>query len=282
LAPGLSFFAKRDKQTRELRPAVLGYLMLWMGWCFLFFSLSRCKLPAYILPAAPAFALLTGYYLDLVIFEKCRNACFRYSRWVMPWTASIVTCIAGLALGGVALGMRLDQPAAIAIKMVPWILILAGLLVLHRLARQPRVVWSICTLTGLLLVGQTTQDWVPRYGMEHEILVSSWELARSLQDPGQSVATYDNEWSGIPFYLGRNDVPNFVDTEISELVTFLAEHPNTILFVNQNEDLLELDESMPPGTELVKLCDRGSASLVMLRQQENEVRTAWRDKPLYK
>ena len=37
--------------------------MLAGGWCVLFFSLSGCKLPTYILPALPLLALVVGAYV---------------------------------------------------------------------------------------------------------------------------------------------------------------------------------------------------------------------------
>jgi hypothetical protein len=45
------------------RSPELGFLLLSGGWCILFFSLSGCKLPTYVLPAFPPLALALGYYL---------------------------------------------------------------------------------------------------------------------------------------------------------------------------------------------------------------------------
>src|SRR5437660_1720172 len=39
-------------------------MLLAGGWCLLFFSLSGCKLPTYILPAFPFLALAMGTYLS--------------------------------------------------------------------------------------------------------------------------------------------------------------------------------------------------------------------------
>src|SRR6202035_303145 len=41
----------------------LGFALLAGGWCFLFFSLSGCKLPTYIMPAFPPLCLALGYFL---------------------------------------------------------------------------------------------------------------------------------------------------------------------------------------------------------------------------
>ncbi len=45
------------------RSEELGFHVLAGGWCVLFFTLSACKLPTYILPALPFLALAVGYFL---------------------------------------------------------------------------------------------------------------------------------------------------------------------------------------------------------------------------
>ena len=49
-------------QERKAEPAVL-FLLVWAGFIFLFFSLSKSKLVPYILPIFPALAILIGHYL---------------------------------------------------------------------------------------------------------------------------------------------------------------------------------------------------------------------------
>ncbi len=278
--PCLSFLGKHGKNSREMRPQVLGYLMLWIGWCLLFFSLSRCKLPAYILPAAPAFALFVGYYLNLVIFEKSKEEAFRQARWLFPWTASIVTCVVGLALGGVVLGMSQEQPTTIALKAIPWLMGLIGLLVFYRVTRQPKIAWAVCTLAGFALAVQTTQDWVPTLGKDLTILAATDSLTNTLKNPGQPVATFNNEWAGIPFYLGRSDVLNFQSDETGKLANFVSVHPATILFVNKSADIGALVDSMPKGMTLEKVGERGTASIFVPKQVSVLIRTAAQIEPL--
>lgn len=50
----------------------LGAVLLAAGWCFLFFSLSGCKLPTYILPVFPPLALALGYYLTMASWTERR------------------------------------------------------------------------------------------------------------------------------------------------------------------------------------------------------------------
>lgn len=52
-----------NEEVARQRCPVLGFLLLAAGWCLLFFSLSGCKLPTYILPAFPPLALAIGCFL---------------------------------------------------------------------------------------------------------------------------------------------------------------------------------------------------------------------------
>jgi 4-amino-4-deoxy-L-arabinose transferase-like glycosyltransferase len=45
-------------------PAALGFCLLALGWCVVFFSLSGCKRVGYILPALPLVALCSGFALN--------------------------------------------------------------------------------------------------------------------------------------------------------------------------------------------------------------------------
>jgi hypothetical protein len=55
------------------RCPTLGFLLLAGCWCVLFFSLSDCKLPTYIMPAYPPLMLVLGYVLV--------HGRWRASRW---------------------------------------------------------------------------------------------------------------------------------------------------------------------------------------------------------
>ena len=52
-----------DPEQGAKRGPALGFCLLAGGWCVLFFTLSACKLPTYILPALPFLALGVGVFL---------------------------------------------------------------------------------------------------------------------------------------------------------------------------------------------------------------------------
>jgi 4-amino-4-deoxy-L-arabinose transferase-like glycosyltransferase len=51
------------------------YLLCWTGFCVVFFSFSRSKLPGYILPAVPAIALILSHSIATLASAKHRSFC---------------------------------------------------------------------------------------------------------------------------------------------------------------------------------------------------------------
>jgi 4-amino-4-deoxy-L-arabinose transferase-like glycosyltransferase len=74
LVPFLRFLFRGDGGAAFRRCPELGFVLLVGGWCVLFFTLSGCKLPTYILPAFPFLALGLGSYLA--------GTSWHGSRWV--------------------------------------------------------------------------------------------------------------------------------------------------------------------------------------------------------
>ncbi len=71
LLPGVAAFLFRRRTAEPpRRTPELGFLVLAACWILLFFSLSSCKLPTYILPGLPAICLLMGSFLDTVVFAN--------------------------------------------------------------------------------------------------------------------------------------------------------------------------------------------------------------------
>jgi 4-amino-4-deoxy-L-arabinose transferase-like glycosyltransferase len=72
LLPWLRFLGSGRAEAVRQRPAELGFLFLGSGWCVLFFSLSACKLPTYVLPALPPLALALGHFLAHSHWDRAR------------------------------------------------------------------------------------------------------------------------------------------------------------------------------------------------------------------
>jgi 4-amino-4-deoxy-L-arabinose transferase-like glycosyltransferase len=73
LLPFARFLGCGDAQTAAKRCPALGFMLLAALWCVLFFSLSGCKLPTYILPAFPFLALALGAFLARTPWQEYRS-----------------------------------------------------------------------------------------------------------------------------------------------------------------------------------------------------------------
>ncbi|MBI1914183.1 MAG: glycosyltransferase family 39 protein [Planctomycetes bacterium] len=87
LVPFVRFLLSGKEDSASRRCPELGFLLLGGGWCLLFFTLSGCKLPTYVLPAFPPLALALGYFVA--------HGSWRHSRWL----AGVATTAFLLLLG---------------------------------------------------------------------------------------------------------------------------------------------------------------------------------------
>ncbi len=120
------------------------FCALWWLACMLFFTLSAYKRRAYLLPALPAGALLTGYALDVWLpgADECRER-------LRPWLAARWKLALGLAAAGAVAGGMLTLAPGMARLLgaqLPWVagaiagagLALAGL----ALVELARALWN--------------------------------------------------------------------------------------------------------------------------------------------
>jgi 4-amino-4-deoxy-L-arabinose transferase-like glycosyltransferase len=70
LFPALLRSWKIERGFEQYRFHPNRFLLIWCAFLFVFFSISKSKLPAYLLPIFPALALLIGQYLDTISVKK--------------------------------------------------------------------------------------------------------------------------------------------------------------------------------------------------------------------
>jgi 4-amino-4-deoxy-L-arabinose transferase-like glycosyltransferase len=107
-------FRARDSNPEKDDGLVL-FLLIWILLPIIFFSISRSKLPGYILPAIPAAAILTAEYLWWSM---------RLSRWAMM--AHSLVC--GTLIGGTLAVPSLMLKVALSPNARNWIIIGTGLI----------------------------------------------------------------------------------------------------------------------------------------------------------
>jgi 4-amino-4-deoxy-L-arabinose transferase-like glycosyltransferase len=248
------------------REVVRKEVRLWLLWAavpILLWSLFPAKLPTYILPTFPAWALLAGWVLErggppgrglgAVLggaVTAASGAAFAYLAWA-PAGLPAISRPTLLLTGAAALLGAFSLVAALLGRGRPALLAVGGCMLALELS-----VPSLCLDLQEILkiesrIGQT--------------------LAAS-RAPGEPVLEYSTTLFSIPFYLGekvaaydngftRNkyieSVPPHILQSREELGAFLAEHPR-VWVVADEENLSELHRDIP---RLRSVLRRGRHSL---------------------
>jgi len=247
---------RSDRQVRNARPRSLGFLMLWAGWCVLFFSLSSGKLPTYVLPACPAVALLAGFYLNHVLFSQAAEKFSRFVHDVVPrygaaticWTAIIVSAGTGF--------MGFQNPMVILIPLIVWSLCLIGLLLWTfkwsgRMA--PRTAWLCCAVITFVMLLESSHDLIPTWARQRDLLRYSPEITAQLNDRQMTIGCWGLEWGSIPFYLQRDDIRNLRNRGVTEVADYVIAQRRSILILKYTADLDKLQRLLPRYATLTKL-----------------------------
>jgi 4-amino-4-deoxy-L-arabinose transferase-like glycosyltransferase len=137
--PALLLLARRALY----RDARRRFLLLWLLFVLVFFSVSKNKLPGYLLPLAPAAAALMG-----IALAEARRA-----RWVLPAAAVCLIAIpAVLPILPEALAAGISRAAWPAFQWT-WLLPVALALGIYWLERQGQRVAALATMAVAATVG---------------------------------------------------------------------------------------------------------------------------------
>lgn len=260
--PYLGFLFGRNQRVRTCRPALVGYLMLCSGWCFVFFSVSSCKLPTYLLPAAAPLALMLGHYLDLVLRESVDSSHHWFAKFWSARSATATTCLAGV--GFVLYNVLTDSvcPSIVYLWAMLWTTLLVSSVILLNDRHQAKLAWFASSGFSFLFAVMVMHQLLPAYSRSQTLFGESPAQSQRLAiTEGVPVATIQHEFSEVPFYLSRSDVEHFADIDDAKLDEFIAQHPKCVLVVEKSIPTSEVRHHLPEGTELVAVSERGPAKI---------------------
>jgi 4-amino-4-deoxy-L-arabinose transferase-like glycosyltransferase len=143
LAASVGWIAWRwSSVDRRVRHAVV-FAAAWFLCVFLLFSLSRSKVPHYVLPAYPAAALLIGIFVDCVANTR-EDALW----WRVPMAIIALASVAAAA--ATALLLNVLVPADMMVKWLVPAILAAGAAVMVAAIFKRAVVPAVYTLTCML------------------------------------------------------------------------------------------------------------------------------------
>lgn len=257
LLPGfVRFLGRRSLRAARRRPPALGFLLLSSLFCLVFFSLSGCKRPAYILPAMPPLALALGWYLHLLV-PRPRQRTDAGLRLLWHWrsrmaqTAALLLLALAVAILALAGFKHLLQPRTV--------LILAALAVcgLAALAKR-RVSWgfSAAVVFAVLALGvyYLQPAYNRRFALRDQLPSPDAVAVRSA-----AVVCYPQRWDSVSFYLPQAEVRVYSRAQRRQLLADLPTHSPILLLVKSGKTREELLRGLPASVEFLS---QGRAGLV--------------------
>jgi len=229
----LRHLGRMEPENLERRCRPLGFLLLWALWCVLFFSLSRGKLPLYVMPALPALALLSGWFLEQLLWPAHETPGLSVVRRLLPrlvlpiiGTSWATGCYAawqrGLPVG------RLFVPVC----LLTLVMLAASLVVKGRWAAPAS--WGLCLLLMLgadLDVGHRLE---PALARSRAPLAASRELQRIAHSGQAAVACPGQMWASMTFAC-RGDIFDTDPATTEELLAFLGDHPCAFVILGKDQ-----------------------------------------------
>ena len=263
--PFTRFLLTRSDEARALRPPMLGFLLLWSGWCFTFFSLSGCKLPTYLLPAAPAFALMVGHYLNQALAATKAQPQYWFAQFWSARAATATTCLAGVGFVVFIVFSGADVSFSIYLWGMLWTALLICTLVMLSDKYQAKFAWASSAGMSLLLAIMVMHQLVPAYSREQTIFGATSPIANQINaSQTLKVVTISHEFSEVPFYLNRSDVAHLPGPDGHRLRDMLDTQTETVVILDKHVSPEELRNQLPSNVRMREGIQRGPATFVHL------------------
>jgi dolichol-phosphate mannosyltransferase len=266
LFPSLArFLCARRPAGETLRPRALGYCLLWAGWCLLFFSLSRGKLPPYILPALPAVAVLIGWHLETLLWGSLASN-LGWSARRAPHLAVSVLAVAWLGAIVWFWTRGLAGPAAprLLVEGILCLLFLTGAVWWGR-RLAPRTAWGLCAAVSVGFVLEVSNGFVPAWAARSSPVPLAVEICQWLGDADTAVVCWGDEWGSVTFRLepGRTFLSAY-RCQCSDVTQFLSGHRRSLVIVKDEVDLARLRGVLPPDLSVRQVAQHPKMRLFLV------------------
>ncbi|HEY3538327.1 MAG TPA: glycosyltransferase family 39 protein [Trinickia sp.] len=274
-AQSLRHAARAPREANGFRPAML--LFVWTAFIFVFFSVSHSKLVSYVLPIAPALALVIGAYLPHVSRDAWRRHLLGY-----------LALLAIVAVGAIFIGRFGDArtPNALYLEFRNWVFAAVGVaaaltllaLWINRRAQAsvlPSATAFAAAWLMLATIAGTGHEAFGRYS-SGALLAPAVKaaLARLPADaPFYSVGLLDHT---LPFYVGHTTI---MVQDANELTFGVHQEPQK--WVPTIAEWIERWKAAPYGLAVMTLSryDELAAAHVPMRVIARDTRRVVVEKP---
>lgn len=252
----ISYLRSQESNFRDLRPRAVGDLLLSAGWIIAVFSLSRCKLPPYLLPIIPPICLAVGRGMEAILATAPQQGFLAYVRQHSPRDLA-VTFFLG-AVGSPVLQVALmGNPGATTV--VIWCAI-AGICAalawclengtIRRIERR----WTAVTVVALLGMGFGVGTIHSQFASRISVVEPVAAMARNVPGDLKEVVCFSlgRDEDGLAFSLHDCRVQAFTGEQLSEAVRALRA-PGSKLLLADAREVNRISAILPETTALVTL-----------------------------
>ena len=240
LLPRVTYVMTSSKEKhRSLRTPIHALMLMSAFWIVGFFSMSQCKLPAYILPAFPMIALLTGVVFNSE-FKKPTLTRSRFDRLPkrIAIGLSVLTTVAAVVSVYQFGNTEFSSLLMFLIAIVASVLILVRYPLKRSTSR--RTSWLATSAIGMIFVFVGVNQLVPSMASDRSILRS---LAQGSDNRETLPVIYFGRDSfASQLYLPNHNIIQIDEENLSELESFIIEHPQSTI-VASDENIEKLQDS---------------------------------------
>ncbi len=234
-APVVAFLVGRSAKLRRVRSEELGFVVLAATWIFVFFSASSCKLPTYVLPAAPLLCLIAAVPLNLLLAGQRPHLPLETLTLHLPRWATAAALLVG---SGLAIADLLLQPHQGSEQVLNWLVLaatgiyLASLPATSYLHTRRMSPWIITAAASGLIMVFAFQKFVPQFAAHRSVHANAARIQVAPDGHVLPVVYLDWQIDGQSLYFQRRGIDFFSEENMSELTQYARAHGNIVLVAN--------------------------------------------------
>ncbi|MCO8121683.1 glycosyltransferase family 39 protein [Stieleria sp. TO1_6] len=244
------YLTGRSNPIRSLRTKDLGFLVCSAVWILVFFSLSSCKLPTYILPMFPLTCLLVGGMLDQTVFRS--GSPTGVARFLLPFPQrTMLILVAVLVIvAAVDVWFRGSMGAG-TIAVVACAMGLAGglLMTWRRQSTPSPISWSVMAMAAGLTLGFAGWSLMPGIARSRSVYGKARQLAS--EDPSALLVFFGEKPHAAKLQLPVDRVVYFPQPLSAEFVGFVSGQRDLIL-VTDDETINQTRDAIASSHDLIE------------------------------
>lgn len=183
------------------------FIACWVVFPVVFFSISKSKLPGYVLPAIPPLTLLLARSLSKAIGERDS-----LGRWLSASLGMVLLILGGVAAAPSLAAARMQGVTAESLWSLAAVLLLGGVVGLLLVARgRLMLTVAVSALSIASAAGVLTRSVLPQMDLHISARTAALLLKKHLEQETGSVSVHQvhRAWHyGLNYYL-RTDIPEW-------------------------------------------------------------------------